>query len=191
MKCLWWGTQSCFSVPVGKLAVPTKDKYTFLQWSNSISVYFRREISVHAHQKTWTAMFITALLEIVKKWKQLRHLWVAEQISNLCCSFTMRRYSTEKGHTRLYAPHECITRTQQCWGEGSQIQKNTHRLLWMSSWFYLSEDSTLISGDRGQNSDYLSGRDTGWEGTQESLQGAGHKYSVSWSGWWLPVCIQI
>lgn len=129
MKCLWWGTQSCFSVPVGKLVVPTKDKYTFLQWSNSISVYFRREISVHAHQKTWTTIFVAALLKIVKKWKQLRHLWVAEQINNLCCSHTVRRYSSEKGQILLYVPHECFTRTQQCWGEGSQIQKKTHRLL--------------------------------------------------------------
>lgn len=63
VKCFWWGTYSCFSLPVGKQAVPTKDKYAFLQWTifTSISVYYLRVVSVYVHQNTWTTVFIAAI----------------------------------------------------------------------------------------------------------------------------------
>lgn len=63
MKCFWWSTYSCFSLPIGKQAVPTKDKYAFLQWTifTSISVYYLRVVSVYVHQNTWTTVFIAAI----------------------------------------------------------------------------------------------------------------------------------
>lgn len=59
-------------------------------------------------------------------------------------------------------------------------------ILSASIWVYYCiyvKASTLIGGERGHNSDYLSDRDIDWEEYRTVYWGAGNKYSVSWTGW--------